>query len=171
VWQKIEQVIQPTSAQPALSSQRVRLWQSLAASIAVIAIGLAAVLVTRAPEVQVQALAPAHVALVADQNKSLWLVNAYPQLGELRARALGALTLAQNQAFELWMLPDGGRAPVSLGLLPVAGEARLPLSAAAVQILAATSTLAVSLEPAGGSPTGAPTGPVLYTAALIHTQG
>jgi anti-sigma-K factor RskA len=32
-------------------------------------------------------------------------------------------------------------------------------------------TLAVSLEPAGDSPTGLPTGPVLFTAPLLRSSG
>ena len=56
---------------------------------------------------------------------------------------------------------------MSLGLIPGAGEATLPLLAAQIDVLVRTSTLAVSVEPAGGSPTGAPTGPVIYTAPLV----
>ena len=44
----------------------------------------------------------------------------------------------------------------------------LPLTRAQLAVLAQTSTLAVSLEPAGGSPTGAPTGPVIFTAPLLR---
>ena len=59
-----------------------------------------------------------------------------------------------GQVQELWIIaPDA--APVSLGLLQ---EASL---AVPYPTLPQGWTLAVSLEPAGGSPTGAPTGPVL----------
>lgn len=47
----------------------------------------------------------------------------------------------------------------------------LPLDSIAERTLEASSTLAVSLEPAGGSPTGSPTGPVLYTALLVRSRG
>jgi anti-sigma-K factor RskA len=66
------------------------------------------------------------------------------------------------------MLPDGGAPPVSLGLIPGVGNATLPLNAAQLGVLAQTMTLAVSLEPAGGSPTGLPTGPVIFTAPLLR---
>jgi anti-sigma-K factor RskA len=59
---------------------------------------------------------------------------------------------------------------VSLGLLPETGERVLKLDARRLNILAATATLAVSREPAGGSPIGTPTGPVLYTAPLLRTR-
>jgi len=35
------------------------------------------------------------------------------------------------------------------------------------KVLDGTAAFAVSLEPAGGSPTGAPTGPVLYVGKLV----
>jgi anti-sigma-K factor RskA len=85
----------------------------------------------------------------------------------LQARAINVAAPANGQVYELWMLPNGGAAPVSLGLLPMMGEIALPLDAARTAILANTGTLAVSVEPAGGSPTGAPTGPVVYTAPLV----
>ena len=64
----------------------------------------------------------------------------------------------EAQAHELWLIV-GDAAPVSLGLI---GDAPLPLPAA----LAPGMILAVSLEPAGGSTTGAPTGPVLALGPL-----
>lgn len=68
---------------------------------------------------------------------------------------------AQGQAHELWLIaPDA--APVSLGLI---GESGL---AVAYPEPPEGWTLAVSLEPAGGSPTGAPTGPVLAAAPLTR---
>ena len=58
---------------------------------------------------------------------------------------------------ELWQLVPGAQKVASLGLLPKGGRT-LQLSAPP-----ATGTqFLVSQEPAGGSPTGQPTGPVLY---------
>jgi anti-sigma-K factor RskA len=53
---------------------------------------------------------------------------------------------------------------VSLGLLPAEGGIERTLSAMQQSALRVASHVAVSLEPAGGSPTGAPTGPVLFVA-------
>lgn len=68
-------------------------------------------------------------------------------------------TAPQGQVQEVWIIaPDA--APVSLGLLE--GESlTVPYPQAP-----AGWTLAVSLEPAGGSPTGAPTGPVLAAGTI-----
>jgi anti-sigma-K factor RskA len=61
---------------------------------------------------------------------------------------------------ELWVIPGDG-VPRSLGLINRHGETAIALPAALRPVTAAGATLAVSLEPAGGSPTGKPTGPVI----------
>ena len=69
--------------------------------------------------------------------------------------------LQADRALELWAVPGSG-SPRSLGLISAKGASvfkrnKLPLG---------TAALAVSLEPAGGSTTGAPSGPVLYVGKL-----
>lgn len=64
-----------------------------------------------------------------------------------------------GQVHELWVIAPGA-APVSLGLL-----AEGPLQVA-YPVPPAGWTLAVSVEPAGGSTTGAPTGPVILAQEL-----
>jgi anti-sigma-K factor RskA len=80
----------------------------------------------------------------------------------LTVKAVAPVDLPSGRALELWMLPDG-RAPVSMGLIPAAGIDRLALRSPVGVALQDIPALAVSVEPAGGSPTGAPTGPVIYT--------
>jgi anti-sigma-K factor RskA len=66
----------------------------------------------------------------------------------------------KGRDLQLWSLPDGATVPASLGVLPADGKQVQASPAAGGQLL-------VSLEPAGGSPTGAPTGPVVYSGRLI----
>lgn len=66
---------------------------------------------------------------------------------------------AAGQAYEVWKI-DETEVPASLGLLR---EGPVPVPG-----LKAGDILAVSLEPAGGSPTGQPTGPVLASAILTR---
>jgi anti-sigma-K factor RskA len=80
----------------------------------------------------------------------------------LTVKPVGDVRPEAGRAFELWALPEGG-APRSLGVLPPLGVAKVTLAAPSGEALARVPTLAVSLEPPGGSPTGQPTGPVLYT--------
>lgn len=175
VWRQIESKVarsKPASSTPAPASSRF--WQGVAASIAVVTVVLGIMLAVREPEVQIQVrvekqpVESAHTAVVADATAPIWVVNAFPQLGELRVTAVRSVDLPDDRSFELWMLPDSGSAPVSLGLMPRSGVAVLPLSGDKLQVLTATSKIAVSIEPAGGSPTGAPTGPIPYAAPLLH---
>ena len=68
---------------------------------------------------------------------------------------------------ELWLIPTAGSAPISLGLLDPAASNRSVLAPESLRLLAPGATLAVSLEPPGGSPTDAPTGPVVSTGVLV----
>jgi anti-sigma-K factor RskA len=67
---------------------------------------------------------------------------------------------------ELWIIPAGGK-PRAIGLVNAKRTARIDLPGGAMADAAGgKAILAVSLEPPGGSPTGAPTGPVVATGAL-----
>ncbi|RWM82679.1 MAG: anti-sigma factor [Mesorhizobium sp.] len=72
---------------------------------------------------------------------------------------------AAGKDFELWMI-EGKNAPVSMGVIPAGQTARITISPAVQEKLAQGAVLAVSLEPAGGSPTGQPTGPVVAAGDL-----
>ena len=107
------------------------------------------------------------VSIVADEDgTSLWVARLYPDLGRARVVVASAPTAQPANDYELWVLRDDG-VPVSLGLLPQNGETELTLSTNAVAALEGASTLAVSLEPIGGSTGLVPSGPVLYTAELM----
>ncbi|MGY2161923.1 anti-sigma factor [Pseudomonas tolaasii] len=84
----------------------------------------------------------------------------------LQVEPLTLAALEPARVLELWAIPAGGK-PISLGLVPDAGKGRIQLSKEQQALLTAPLTLAVSLEPQGGSPTGQPTGPVLYQGALV----
>lgn len=110
---------------------------------------------------------PAAGSLVAEvsgeQSSIRYLAYYDAEHGELRLSQLAGLRIA-NRSFELWLIA-GKEPPVSLGVLPEAQQTRLAVPAALRSKLAG-GVLAVSDEPAGGSPTGSPTGSVLATGSL-----
>jgi anti-sigma-K factor RskA len=80
----------------------------------------------------------------------------------MTVKTVGGAPVPADKSLELWMLPEGA-APRSLGLVPATGVGTVTLPALPDVALANVPALAVSLEQAGGSTTGAPQGPVLYT--------
>ena len=87
----------------------------------------------------------------------------------MRIRVIGHAEMGPNTAWELWMLPGGDQKPVSLGLITTHETQVVKIPEALAVKLDAAQGLAMSVEPAGGSPTGLPTGPVLYAGECIKT--
>lgn len=143
------------------------LWKGLSL---VLAVALAAVLLPQLVPGDAGTLTPAErLALIqSDEQQPLWVITVDEASGRLQTVAVNVPAREADRVFELWMLPEQG-APRSFGLLPVSARERSErqLSPALLALLARAQGLAVSLEPSGGSPTGAPTGPVLYTAPVI----
>jgi anti-sigma-K factor RskA len=135
------------------------LWRALAFASLATVIALAVVLLRPLPEAPEGAL----VVVLAGTDAKPALVASADRLGRyLSVKPVARVDLAADRALELWMLPDGGN-PRSLGLISATGVVRVALSGPADQALRNIPALAVSLEPTGGSPTGQPTGPVLYS--------
>ena len=83
----------------------------------------------------------------------------------LNVRPLELAAVDTGRSLQLWAIPVEGK-PVSLGLIPRDGDGRIVLSQSQQRLIKVPVVLAVSLEPQGGSPTGQPTGPVLYQGPL-----
>jgi anti-sigma-K factor RskA len=164
-WSRIEAAIGAPTATPGAASvwQSLAFWRSFgiasatlaAASIAALAyIGL--VPSARAPLMATlggSAGQPNFVAAVTATGNGLVVVPA-------------ALLTNDPRAFELWLIPAGETRPRSLGLVQPGQPIRLNIPPDLAGRLTRDATLAVSLEPPGGSPTGAPTGPVIASGKL-----
>lgn len=137
----------------------LRLWRGLALAGLAAAFVLAVALFTPAPERPEGTL----VVVLAAQDAKPALVASADRTGRvLTVKALAPVEVAADRTLELWALPEGAN-PRSLGLVSASGVVRLGLPRPADEALRNVPALAVSLEPRGGSPTGQPTGPVLYT--------
>ena len=146
----------PTTAVvvPLALRRRLRIWQASTAAALAIAASLAAFIVLRSPP-------PLDVAVLTPRpgEGAVLLATAEPN-GALSVRPDGTIAVPNDRDLELWALAAGETRPRSLGVLPAAGG-RLVVAS-----LAPGTQLMVSLEPRGGSPTGQPTGPVLYAGQL-----
>lgn len=107
--------------------------------------------------------APSAVALLhaPQETAANWVATA--DRDGLRLLALAATAPPNGRAFELWAIAPGAKTPQPLGVIPREGVFRLKTLPAAVR---QGATLAISVEPPGGSPTGQPTGPVVFVGAL-----
>jgi anti-sigma-K factor RskA len=153
VWSALEQRLFGAGAAP----PRPRRWRLALAAAAVVAIGLlVGVLVREQQRARLETLA----VLGPDVTHALWRIERPRRLTSLTIRTVGSVQSAAGKAYELWALPRGGK-PVSLGVLPASGTLERPLSGAQSAALLAADKLAVSVEPSGGSPSGAPTGPIV----------
>jgi anti-sigma-K factor RskA len=74
-----------------------------------------------------------------------------------------------GKSYELWIVQDSLGAPRSLGVIDDPNRMTRPTLAAYKADVIESATFAVSLEPEGGSPTGKPTGPVVFSGKLIPT--
>jgi len=85
----------------------------------------------------------------------------------LTVRTVGAERQA-GMSYELWLVSDKFPAPRSLGVIGAGPYTVRRPEPDYDAVIINRATYAVSLEPQGGSPTGAPTGPVLYTGKLLQ---
>ena len=169
VWQRIlERIggaapIAPTTPPaPVRWWAQLAFWRGFAALASVAALSLAVLLVSPSPT-------PAPVLVLLSPAAPGEGGTAVPGFvasisGDGRAmvtKPLVNVSLQADRALELWAVPAAG-APRSLGLISASGATVLKRD----QVLKNAAALAVSLEPPGGSPIGAPTGPILYVGKL-----
>jgi len=170
VWRRIEARLDAPSAKAAPWWSRVSFWRPFALTAAAAAVGAFlyfGVISPRPPTVTM----PAHMAVLADKkNASGWVLTVNPSAQEITAMVMHPEPMKPDQSYELWMLPGKDQAPISLGLLPMQGSSKMKVEKPMFEKLMGASGLAVSLEPAGGSPTGAPTGPVMYQGSLLALE-
>ena len=86
----------------------------------------------------------------------------------LTVRRVGAEQQA-GKSYELWLVSDKYAGPRSLGVIGAAPYTVKQAAAEYDPVVINRATFAISLEPEGGSPTGSPTGPVLYHGRLVQT--
>ena len=157
-----------TSAAIAQARPSLSIWSSLAFWRGLAAVAVAALVIYVAvpyinPPVE-QPQARLVASLAADGSDVKYLAVYDPSHHEVGLSHVSG-ERASGKDFELWMI-EGKNPPVSMGVIPVGSTAHIVVSPAAQQKLAQGAVLAVSLEPAGGSPTGKPTGPVVAAGDL-----
>lgn len=163
VWRAIERHVQGAGAREIPRPgwlESLALWRGIALAATAAAAALM-LYVTVSP-------APSTATVVAVLNDSSgepgWLALSGPGRAEISIAATHPLAEDASHSFELWGIAAGEPRP--LGLLHSQPDRPLMVRAALVPPVGAI--LAVSVEPANGSPTGLPTGPVLYKGNVLN---
>lgn len=173
VWQRIEQQLWPQAPAPAPAGpaygwaawQRLAWWRGLTGLATVAALTLAVLLANPAPPA-----APVVVVLQATGAEASVTGNVVASFsGDGRAVSAVPLTpvaLPPDRVLQLWWATVDGP-PQSLGLIRPDGATVLPRDLLPGGIQGSQlDHLGVSIEPPGGSPTGRPTGPVVFYGVL-----
>lgn len=164
LWDRIEARIAPPARAP-----RTALWRGWAVGATALAAGLAAFVWLRPP-----AEPRMMTVLVSDRALPSWTAEV-DRGGGLRLAAMPAPggapanRVPPGRALELWALPPGATRPTSLGVLPP-GQGAVTIPTPALRPVEGM-LIEISLEPEGGSPTGLPTGPVLFIGRLTQAAG
>lgn len=159
LWSRIEAKIPPRQTTAQASSVRsagIPRWAAMAASVVVAAgLGFAAGQSVRGPEP-----APVVVAvLISDTNVAGAIVEAFAN-NSIHIIPLEGIEVPEGKILEVWTKPNEEIGPVSLGRFLRPMEIVFPANS--LPVPAGGQLYEITLENAPGSPTGKPTGPILF---------
>lgn len=171
IWSAIEARLPANDATPTIPSLRSLRWWRAGTLVATAAGLVLAVVAVQKPQtvfvrVPVAQAPTAPMVAVLTGEKGSATVTFDPASGRMTSAAVG-LDIGKHSA-ELWVIPADGK-PRSMGVMDVSAPGWAKVPAAAIPALGAGVTLAVTIEPVGGSPSGMPTGPVVLKGHMTAT--
>ena len=172
VWRTIEQrILGKNAARQSNWWNRLAFWRA-ATGVAAAAVLVLAIVTTTA--VQAPPGPETLMVVVMDDMQTRapaitasWEPGGYAK--RIHLRVIGHAEMAPDTAWELWMLPGKDRDPVSLGLITTHELQTLEIPAQIAPELDDAWGLGMTVEPAGGSPSGVPTNPMLYMGPCVKT--
>lgn len=167
VWQTVARRIAAAHGHGAGSG--LAFWRGLAVTSTAFVLILAAFIgVAPGPEPPM-----AMVAVMNDDRGQPALVVSWPRMETMREPYVRIKVvqehpvMAPGTTWEMWMLPGGKGTPVSMGLIGIDADQTMKVKPALASRIEGAWGLAMSVEPKGGSPTGAPTGPVIFKGQCV----
>lgn len=169
-WERVRAAIaaeRPAGGNVVALKRKLGFWKGMSAAASAIAASLALVVaydITRPPAPAVQPRAEVMVAALMSEDKDMMLSAAWRPDERSLMLMPGEMAPAPGRSHELWIIPADGT-PRSLGVIE-GRQMRMPVDPAMAPHFAGPATLAISVEPVGGSPGDLPTGPVVATGQL-----
>ena len=145
---------------------RVRRWQIGTLVSGLLAASLAGFIVLK-PQSPLPEQSQFVAVLQKDAVSPAFVVSVDIATRQLTVRQVAADKLT-GKSYELWLINASLKAPKSLGVVHDSGFTRGVTLAAYSPDVVESSVLAVTLEPEGGSPSGSPTGPVVFSGKLVQ---
>ena len=147
--------------------RRVTFWRSATIAAGALAAALAGVVVVDRLPLPPERVGGRYVAVIdAGGHEPALIAEVDTNTGIIRVRSVAA-EIPAGKSLELWHVVEGD-APRSLGILNASLDAQTIEDAPSAGPV--SGMIAVSVEPEGGSPSGAPTGPIVYTGELIPVE-
>ncbi len=117
-----------------------------------------------------QVAPPSRLVAVLQQDPTTpaFLVSVDPQSRTLTVRRVSAAP-EPGRSYELWLISNKYPAPRSLGVVGASEFTARAVPASFDADTIRTASYAISLEPAGGSTTGVPTGPILFKGQMVES--
>ncbi|CAN7462663.1 anti-sigma factor [Phenylobacterium sp. LjRoot164] len=173
LWPRIERMLAANDNAQGVR-RRLRFWRAATlGSLAVTAASLAAVvfLAARPPEVITQPRPPMgpmmNARLMSDGGQPLFLAAYDPERKSILVASLVPPGADPDHSHELWLIPADGK-PRSLGLIDPGASKALPMSEPMADMTTEGVSLAVTVEPRGGSHQAGPSGPVAAVGKLAR---
>jgi anti-sigma-K factor RskA len=165
VWPRIEQRLFTGQAKPGFWNS-LALWRSVAAgAFAVAAIAISLNVMTPRPDPK--AFAAQLVVALHEEGSNVSFVALYNSTtGQVRLTSLSG-DVVPDKDYELWAI-EGANAPKSMGVVAVNASQQMTLPPDILVDFGEGTVLAVTLEQKGGSPTGAPQGPIVAKGAATQ---
>jgi len=164
-WRRIESSLGPPARDNVvLLRRRLNGWRAATAAITAVAASLALVVVTRDNPLLTVPPAEPMVAMIQAGNQIAAVASWDRNSRRLLVSEVN-MPVTPGHDYQLWLIPPGGK-PHSLGVMPVRPHMQLALAEPIDAMVGRGATLAVSLEPAGGSHTDQPTGPVVASGPI-----
>ncbi len=169
LWKRIEATFAGAPPRAPQASAWSRLWSdigvlriaTIGASFAVLMLAVGLGVAIRQARLQ-----PVMVAVLVDGDRTGAVVHAFAD-GRVVLLPLTSINVPSGRTLQVWTLPSRERGPVSVGLMDRPRTLELDLKD--LPRPGSNQLFEITLEPAGGSPTGQPTGPILFKGNTAQT--